>query len=67
MSKLYKCPRCNGTGNFSLETEDGNGFSETCKACGKTGKLTPEQWEEWCQTRYGEGSRWELTAADEVA
>src|SRR5262245_20320614 len=29
-SEKFPCPRCNGTGCYSLETDDGNGFSEGC-------------------------------------
>jgi hypothetical protein len=53
----YDCPRCRGTGCYSLVILDDagteiNGVSEGCRACGKTGRVTREQWDEWCRVAY---------------
>jgi DnaJ-class molecular chaperone len=46
--EVVACPRCNGTGEYSITTEDGNGFSERCRPCGGTGRLSKEAWNAWC-------------------
>src|SRR5262245_48922747 len=43
-----KCPRCYGTGCFEFTARDGNGFSDLCRACHSTGRMTKELWREWC-------------------
>jgi DnaJ-class molecular chaperone len=56
----FDCPRCAGTGIFSLECADGNGFEEgfngfeeTCRPCGGTGRVTRAVWEWWCDLLNG--------------
>jgi hypothetical protein len=65
--KFYDCPRCHGSGTFTLvsapDAPEDEGFecSEGCKACNKTGRVTPKSWDYWCRVVYGEPSRinWE--------
>jgi hypothetical protein len=48
----YDCPRCRGTGCYSLVCDDGNGINECCRACGSTGRMTDAQWHEWERCAY---------------
>jgi hypothetical protein len=44
----FSCPRCGGTGTFTLVCDDGNGVSDDCIPCRHTGRVTVEQWNDWC-------------------
>jgi DnaJ-class molecular chaperone len=46
--KLFTCPRCEGTGTFSLTTILRNGFNDDCVACRGTGRVTAQDWNAWC-------------------
>jgi len=46
--KLFTCPRCDGTGTFSLTTILRNGFNDDCVACRGTGRVTAQDWNAWC-------------------
>lgn len=43
---LFDCPRCFGAGRYELD-------GETCVECGRTGKLTPEGWQSYCEQECG--------------
>jgi hypothetical protein len=45
---LFDCPRCGGTGEYSIETEDGCGCTTSCRACHGSGRVTKEDWNSWC-------------------
>src|SRR5262245_44861859 len=45
---VFSCPRCGGSGEFTITCEDGNGCSERCRPCHGTGKVTKQDWKEWC-------------------
>jgi DnaJ-class molecular chaperone len=52
MSNLYDCPRCGGTGEYTMDM-----CGKRCRACGATGKVTPEEWQEWCDVAHGGENR----------
>ena len=51
MAKKYPCPRCRGTGDFALIGPNFD-VAEVCKACGGTGRVTPQEWQSWCDSAY---------------
>ena len=59
--KLYMCPRCRGTGDHVLVSDDGQETHGRCHACGATGKTTPKNWQEWCRVAYGDRTRYVFT------
>jgi hypothetical protein len=63
-ARKFDCPRCDGTGDYEITTDDGNGCSESCRACGATGKVTPQDWQDWCDVAYGGVNRCTFPAED---
>ena len=52
LAEIVACPRCEGTGTWTLENVDGppeEGFSvsEVCRPCCGTGRVTKRRWKEW--------------------
>ena len=60
MNEETACPGCRGTGTFELMSmpdvppDEGFQIAEVCRPCGGTGRITPQQWREWCVYAYGE-------------
>lgn len=53
----FDCPRCGGSGTYSIVLADGNGVDERCRACARTGRVTRREWQEWCDIAYGRAAR----------
>jgi hypothetical protein len=52
--KMFDCPRCQGTGSWECISADDAPPEERfytveqCRACGGTGRVTQQRWDDWC-------------------